>query len=112
MIYPGTTLEKYCRGRGIQLNDLCCGDTNSAIPHVQFPPDSTRRLRNICKLGTLFVKHNIDERWMRPLLDIDYDENTSRRLSLARYYECVTDRLGQAGERIFADILSTMKLRY
>jgi hypothetical protein len=112
MIYPGTGMEKYCCDRGIQLNDLCGGDTNSAIPRVRFPPDTTRRLRNICKLGTLFVKYNIEERWMRPLLDIDYDEDTSRRLSMARYYECVTDRLGQTGERIFGDILSTMKLRY
>ena len=112
MIYPGTSMEKYCRDRNIQLNDACVGDTNTAIPNILFPPDITKQLRNICKLGTLFVKFNIDERWMRALINIDFDDETSRRLSMVRYYECVTDRLKEKGERIFNDILATMNLRY
>ena len=112
MIYPGTEMEKYCRERNIQLNDACIGDTNSAIPNILFSPDVTRQLRNICKLGTLFIKYNIDERWIRALINIDFDDETSRHLSMVRYYECVTDRLKEKGEQIFNDILATMKLRY
>lgn len=112
MIYPGTAIEKYCRQRNIKLNDACVGDTNTAIPNILFAPDVTRRLRNICKLGTLFVKYNIDERWMRALINIDFDDQTSQHLSMVRYYECVTDRLKEKGERIFNDILATMRLRY
>lgn len=112
MIYPGTAIEKYCRQRNIKLNDACVGDTNAAIPHILFAPDVIKRLRNICKLGTLFVKYNIDERWIRALIDIDFDDETSRHLSMVRYYECVTDRLKEKGEQIFNDILATMKLRY
>lgn len=88
------------------------GDTNTAIPNIAFPPGVTRQLRNICKLGTLFVKYNIDEHWMRALMDIDFDQETSRHLSMVRYYECVTDRLKEKGDKIFNDILSNMKLRY
>lgn len=112
MVYPGTAMERYCHQHNIQLNDACVGDTNSAIPNILFSPDVTKQLRNICKLGTLFIKYNIDERWIRALLDIDFDDETSQHLSMARYYECVTDRLAKKGEQIFNDILATMKLRY
>ena len=105
-------MGKYCQERSIQVNDACVGDTNSAIPHILFPPDVIKQLRNICKLGTLFVKYNIQERWMRVLIKIDFDDETSRHLSMVRYYECVTDRLKEKGEQLFNEILATMKLRY
>lgn len=112
MIYPGTAMEKYCRDLGVQLNDACMGDTNNAIPGILFSPNVTKQLRNICKLGTLFVKYNIDERWIRALINIDLDEKTSRHLSTVRYYECIMDRLKEKGQQIFGDILATMKIRY
>ena len=112
MVYPGTGIEATCLERGIELNRECTGDTNTGIPHILFPPDVTRRLRNLCKFGTLFVKHNVDEQWMRALIDVEFDEETSRRLSMVRYHDCVVDRLGNKGEQIFRDILSGMKLRY
>lgn len=112
IVYPGTELEATCRTRGIALNPSCGGDTNSGIPSLLFPPEVTKRLRNICKLGTLFVKYGIDERWMRALIDVDFDESTSRHLSLVRYHECVTDRLKEEGERIFQEIIGGMRLRY
>jgi radical SAM superfamily enzyme YgiQ (UPF0313 family) len=112
MIYPGTAMEKYCRQRNIKLNETCVGDTNAAIPNISFAPDVTKQLRNVCKLGTLFVKYNIDERWMRALINIDFDDETSRQLSMVRYYECVTDRLKEKGVQIFNEILAAMNLRY
>ena len=112
MVYPGTAMEQYCRQRNIKLNDECIGDTNAAIPNISFAPDVTKQLRNICKLATLFVKYGIDERWMRALINIDFDDETSRHLSMVRYYECVTDRLKEKGEQIFNEILAAMNLRY
>jgi hypothetical protein len=112
MIYPGTAMGKYCRQHGLKLNNACVGDTNTAIPHILFPADTVKQLRNICKLGTLFVKYNIDEHWMRALITIDFDDKTSQHLSMVRYHECVADRLKEKGEQIFQDILSTMNLRY
>jgi len=71
-----------------------------------------KRIRNICKLGTLFVKYNIDERWMRTLINVDFDDDTSKQLSLVRYRDCVVDRLGSTGRKVFDDILETMNMRY
>lgn len=111
-IYPGTALQKYCMEKGFPLNDACNGDTNTGISGIAFSPKVTRQIRNICKLATLFVKYGIDEKWMRALIDIDFDDQTSRHLSMVRYYECVTDRLKEKGEQIFNDILSSMHLKY
>lgn len=111
-IYPGTAIEKHCIKKGFVLNSAASGDTNTGISGISFSPEVTKRIRNICKLATLFVKYGIEERWMRPLIDIDFDDQASQGLSLARYYECVTDRLKEKGEEIFKDILKTMNLRY
>jgi len=108
MIYPGTKLSKM----GLPLNEDCSGDTNNAICGIKFSDDVQKKLRNICKLATFFVKYNIDERWIRALIKMDFDEEVSQGLSMLRYRECVVDRLGDKGERIFNDILSTMRLRF
>jgi radical SAM superfamily enzyme YgiQ (UPF0313 family) len=109
-VYPGTTMEKYCADNNWHLNDTALGDTNTGIPAIAFAPAVTQRLRNICKLATFFVKYTIDERWMRVLLDIDLSESTSQAISMERYYECVVDRLGETGIKIFSDIQRGMKL--
>jgi radical SAM superfamily enzyme YgiQ (UPF0313 family) len=111
-VYPGTTLERLCAERGLQRDPECAGDTNAGVPALAFPPPAARRIRNICKLATMFVKYGVDEPWMRALIDVEYDEETSRRLSLARYHDCVVDRLGARGEKLFGEIVAGMKLRY
>jgi len=112
MVYPGTEMEQYCKDHNIELNNECSGDTNNAVGSIKFSPDVTRKLRNICKLATLIVKYMVPEDWARALIEIDYDSSTSEKLSMARYRECVVDRLGQTGERVFDEILATMKLRF
>lgn len=111
-IYPGTEIQKYCIEKGFPLNEECIGDTNTGIPGIAFPPKVIKRIRNICKLATMFVKYGVDERWMRALIDIDFDEQTSQHLSIVRYHECVTDRLKEKGEQIFNDILKSMHIRH
>ncbi len=112
IIFPGTILEKYCKDSNIALNDSCSMDTNTGISNISFPPEVTRKIRNISKLATFFVKYNVDERWMLPLIDIDYDETTSHAFSMGKYYECVIDRLKSKGEDIFNEIQNSMNLRY
>jgi len=79
-VYPGTEIEACCSERGFALNPLATGDTNSGIPGIAFSPEITKRIRNICKLATPFVKYGVDERWMQALINIDFDEKTSRDL--------------------------------
>jgi radical SAM superfamily enzyme YgiQ (UPF0313 family) len=109
MVYPGTRIEKNSKEN---LYEKCDGDTNSGIPNIKFDEITTKRLKNICKLSTFFVKYDISEKWMRALIDIDFDDDVSKMLSMNRYYECVVDRLGGKGEQLFEDIQKTMKLRY
>jgi hypothetical protein len=109
-IYPNTIMERYCAEHNWPLNDTALGDTNTGIPAIAFPPEVIRKLRNICKLATFFVKYTIDERWMRVLLDIDFSDATSQAISMERYYECVVDRLGETGKEIFSEIQRGMKL--
>jgi hypothetical protein len=111
-IYPGTALERLCAERGLERNPECSGDTNTGIPALAFPVEVTRKIRNICKLATMFVKYDIEEQWVRALIDVDFDAQTSRRLSLARYRNCVVDRLGPQGEGIFEQIVAGMNLRF
>jgi len=112
MIYPGTAIEKFCKEKGLLRNADCNGDTNSGIPDIVFSEKNIKRIRNICKLATLFVKYNISEKWMRVLIDIDLDNETSKALSVARYSECVNDRLKERGEEIFKEIMQSTKIRY
>lgn len=112
MIYPGTAIKEYCKEKGFLLNEDCNGDTNSGICGIRFTPKILKQIRNLCKLATFIVKYNLDEKLVRALMNIDFDEKTSKELSMLRYRECVIDRLGDKGERIFNDILSSMKLKF
>lgn len=112
MIYPGTAMERYCRQKGFSKNTACNGDTNSGIPGIAFPAKTIKRIRNICKLATLFVKYNISEKWMRALIDIDIDDETSKVLSTVRYFECVNDRQKEKKEEMFKKIMQTTNIRY
>ncbi|HDZ13374.1 hypothetical protein LCGC14_0643760 [marine sediment metagenome] len=107
MIYPGTELAM----KGYELQD-CNGDTNSAMGSIKFDTETNKRLFNICKLGTFFVKYNIDEDLIRALINIDFDPETSEKLSMLRYRECVVDRLGKTGKEIFSDILKETKFKF
>jgi radical SAM superfamily enzyme YgiQ (UPF0313 family) len=111
-IYPGTVMERYCTDNKLALSDLATGDTNTGIPGIAFSVDETKKLRNICKLATFFVKYMVDERWMRILLSADFSENTSQAISMGKYYECVVDRLGDKGRDLFNEIQRGMKLVY
>ncbi len=109
-IYPGTKMEQFCIDNNLDLNDLSSGDTNTGIPSIDFPPDVAGKLKNICKLGTFFVKYNIDEMWMKILINVDFSDETSQAISMGKYYECVVDRLGDEGKVIFDEIRRGMKL--
>jgi len=112
IVFPGTDIEKRCNEKNLPFNDLHSFDTNAGIPSIDYPLGIQKKLRNICKLGTFFVKYNIDERWLRPLIDIDFDDSTSRVLSMNKYYECVVDRLKDKGAIVFDEIRKTSNIRF
>jgi radical SAM superfamily enzyme YgiQ (UPF0313 family) len=110
-IYPNTKMEEYVNRQGLRLNPVCEGDTNSGLPAIDFGENVNNRLKNICKLSTMVVKYNIDRRWLQSMLDINID-GSSQSLSMTRYYECVKDRIPDKADKIFPDIIGSMKLKY
>lgn len=111
-IYPNTAIEEYCKEHQFKLNDLSTNDTNTGIPSILFSEKEIKQIKNLCKLATLIVKYNIDERWIRVLMNIDFDQETSFLLSRERYRECIIDRLKDRGKEIFEDVINNTKLRY
>ena len=45
-------------------------------------------------------------------INISFDKDTSKQLSLVRYKECVVDRLNNEGSLIFEKLIENTKLRY
>jgi len=68
MLYPGTSLYKRCRRLGIPLNDHCEYEWHSGEGSVKFDPLTQKRIRNLTKMATMFVKYNLDENWMRAIV--------------------------------------------
>ncbi|KKL84831.1 hypothetical protein LCGC14_1960770, partial [marine sediment metagenome] len=112
MIYPASAIGKYCKDNNFIVNPECYGDTNSGVTGINFNHVIREKIRNICKFATLFVKYNISEEWMRALIEVEFNDETSKKLSMARYKECVVDRLKEEGEEVFKEIAETTNVRY
>ena len=110
-VYEGTKMYDYCKENGYELN-VSSGNTNTGDTGILFEPKVMKRIKNLCKLATMFVKYNISEDWIRALMDIDLPEESSKQLSLTRYKECVLDRLGTTGQEIFNEVINNMELKY
>lgn len=112
MLYPGTELYRKCVVDGISLNDNCEYEWHSGEGSVKFDSETSRRIKNLTKMATFFVKYNIDERWMRALIDMDLTEPASRQLSECSYLESLVFRLGEGVREDFDSILAGMYFRY
>lgn len=112
MLYPGTALYNKCQAEGVPLNDSCEFEWHSGEGSVKFDRETARRIKNLTKMGTFFVKHNVDERWMRAFMDLELTKEASRQLSECTYLESLTFRLGEGARKDFDSILADMHFRY
>ena len=71
-----------------------------------------KRIKNMTKMATMFIKYDMSERWMRALLDIDLNDSSSRQLGECQYLESLKFRLGDKIEKEFDDILKGMHFKY
>lgn len=110
-IYNNTPIKEYCESLCLSVNPLA-GDTNTGEAGILFNYGIRKKLKNICKLATFAVKYNWDEDFFRTMLDIEYDDKVSHKLSMLRYKECIVDRLNTKGLVIFDDIMKGMELKY
>jgi coproporphyrinogen III oxidase-like Fe-S oxidoreductase len=112
MLYPGTALHKWCQKNNVPIRDDCSYDFYSGTGSVRFDPDIQKRLTNIAKLAAFFVKYNVDERWMRALIEMDLNDVAAKRIGESIYYESLRFRLGDQIDREFDKILQNTKFRY
>jgi radical SAM superfamily enzyme YgiQ (UPF0313 family) len=112
MLYPGTALHKWCLKNNVPIRDDCSYDFYSGTGSVRFEPDIQKKLTNIAKLTAFFVKYNVDERWMRALIEMDLNDLAAKRIGESIYYESLRFRLGDQIDREFDKILQNTKFRY
>lgn len=112
MLYPGTELHKKAMRAKIPLSEACEFEWHSGEGSVKFDPLTMRRIRNMTKLATMFIKYDMNERWMRALMDMDLNESSSKQLSECQYLESLTFRLGDGIESEFDSILKGMNFKY
>ncbi len=112
MLYPGTQLWENCMEAGIPLNDACEFEWATGEGSVKFDLITRKRIKNMTKLATMFIKYNMSERWMRALMDMDLNEDSSRQLSECQYLESLKFRLGEDIEDQFDVILESMNFKY
>ena len=113
-IYPNTEMDKYIKEKGFKLSYDCQGDTNEALPALDFGPLINNRIKNIFKFATMIVKYGVGDHWLNAMLDmnLDNDSKSSKQLSTARYFDCISERIPEKAEAVFEDILTTMNIRF
>jgi hypothetical protein len=57
------------------------------------------------------VKYNIDERWMRALIEVDLNDTSARKIGEAIFYESLHFRMGDGADAQFENILAETKFR-
>ena len=112
MLYPGTALWEKAMKANIPLNDACDFEWHSGEGSVKFDALTSKRIKNMTKMATMFIKYNMSERWMRALIDMDITESSSRMLSECQYLESLVFRLGEGVEDEFDQILSGIHFKY
>ena len=112
MLYPGTELHKKAMRAKIPLSEACEFEWHSGEGSVKFDPLTMKRIRNMTKMATMFIKYDMNERWMRALMDMDLNESSSKQLSECQYLESLTFRLGDGIESEFDSILKGMNFKY
>ena len=112
MLYPGTALWDKAKKAGIPLSEACEFEWHSGEGSVKFDPLTMRRIKNMTKMATMFIKYDISERWMRALIDMDLNETSSKQLSECQYLESLKFRLGEKIENEFDEILKGMHFKY
>jgi len=112
MLYPGTQLWRKSMEAGIPLNDACEFEWHSGEGSIKFDSVTQKRIKNMTKMTTMFIKYNMSERWMRALIDMDITEESSKQLSECQYLESLIFRLGDEIEEHFDEILEGMNFKY
>ena len=112
MLYPGTALQKWCLENNIAIRDDCTYECYGGVGSIRFNPEIQKKITNISKMAAFFVKYNVDERWIRTLIEMDLNNTAARRIAESTYYESLRFKLGDQIDREFDKILENTRFRY
>lgn len=113
MLYPGTALYKWCQDNNVPMNDECTFEWYSGVGSIKFEdPDVAKQIHNLSKLAPFFIKYNVEERWMRALMNVDMSQETSKLVSQNNYLEALTTRQSETAEESFGEVLTYMNFRF
>jgi len=112
MLYPGTALQKWCLENNIAIRDDCTYECYGGVGSIRFNPEIQKKITNISKMAAFFVKYNVDERWIRTLIEMDLNNTAARRIAESTYYESLRFKLGDQIDREFDIILENTRFRY
>jgi radical SAM superfamily enzyme YgiQ (UPF0313 family) len=112
MVYPGTALQKWCLKNNVLMRDDCTYECYGGVGSIRFDPDTQKKITNISKLAAFFVKYNVDERWMRAIIEMDLNYTASKKVSESTYYESLRFQLGDKVDKEFDKILANTRFRY
>ena len=112
MLYPGTALYKKCLEKKVAMRDDCTYECYGGKGSILFDDDTQRKITNISKMGAFFVKYNVDERWIRALIEVDLNDTAARRISESTYYESLRFQLGDEIDQEFENILANTRFKY
>lgn len=110
MLYPGTRLTKWCMENNIPLNDECQFNFYSGIGSIKFDHHTSKRIRNLTKLGHFFISQKVPERWMRVLIEMDINNDLAYRIAQCNYYDSL--RYHGESEEDIKKIMKEVKLYY
>ena len=112
MLYPGTKLHEMSIADNVPLNQECEFEWHKGIGSIDFGQEIQRRIRALVKLATFFVKYQVEEYWMRALIELPIDDQASKALSESNYLESLIFHQGDSVRERFDEILANTQLSY
>ena len=113
MLYPGTDLYDWCHKENIPMNEDIELEWHKGLGSIRFDEDTTRKLKNLKKLCPMFIKYDIDDHWMKAMIELDMPEEASRKLSECHYFDSIKFRHKTLDWEAFEKtILQSMDFQY
>jgi len=113
VVFPGTDMWTKCIEQKINMRDAWKKALYEGVGSIIFTEEEENRLKNLIKLATMIVKFNLDDEWIRALIDMRMTDSARLKFSQNQYLDSLTFRLGDdANELDFQTILKDMTFKY
>ena len=112
MVYPGTDLFDWCKKKKITFNENINWEWHRGVGSINFDLEVQKRLTNLKKMSSIFVKYGVEDHWMRALIEMDMNDRSSLEISKCCYYDSLKERHQDMQWDDFNKILKDMDFQY